>query len=96
MSDFRKDDPFYENPNIEVVPVIAAFNKEGKMKPLYLMYYGLRLKIDHTWRINEQDRTWYDYICEVTLIDRVQVLKLSYDVYTQKWVVHLPGPSKNP
>lgn len=83
-------DSFDDNPNIETVPVIVAFSRDGRMKPLYFRYFGMRLKIDNTWRINERDKTWYDYVCEVTLIDRVQVVRLSYDVYTQKWVIHLP------
>ena len=95
MEDLQNHDTFDDNPNIEAVPVIVAFNKDGKMKPLYFMYFGMRLKIDHTWRINERDKTWYDYVCEVTLIDRVQVVRLSYDVYTQKWVVHLPVQRPN-
>ena len=74
----------------EAVSTLVAFNKAGEMMPRYFLYHDLRLKIDHAWRVNIDSAVWLDYVCEVTLIDRIQTVRLSYNVYDRRWMLHLP------
>lgn len=79
---------FTYNPNVKPVPVIASFNCEGKIIPLYFRYEGLKLKVDNVKWISDRMEYIIKYCCEVTLQDRVQEVILFYfkkrDVWTME------------
>lgn len=78
---------FAYNPNLVVVPVIASFDTQGKIMPIYLRYEGLKLKIDHVkWT---DDRMVYvkKFCCEITLQDRVQEVILYYHKKIDVWTM---------
>ena len=44
--DEEKSNPFINNPNLVIVPVIASFSTDGKMIPVYFSVEGIKIKID--------------------------------------------------
>ena len=44
--DEEKENPFINNPNLVIVPVIASFSTDGKMIPIYFSVEGIKIKID--------------------------------------------------
>lgn len=79
---------FADNHNIILVPVIASFNAEGKVVPLYFSLEGLRLKIDNIKCIKRNTESILEFICEVTFSDRVKTVLLSYHVHYKVWSVN--------
>ena len=74
----EKNNPLINNVNQIPIPVIATFNKEGKMFPLYFSIEGIRLKVDHIKWQNDKAAWGNQYRCEVTLGDRVEEVDLFY------------------
>lgn len=81
------DNPLAANPKWIPVPVIASFDKEGKIRPLYFRYQGLRLKVDNIRYIKEDVTSRTTFVCEITLSDRVEPVVLSYQKFEQMWVI---------
>ena len=43
----EKENPFINNENLVAVPVIASFNTEGNMIPIYFSVEGIKIKIEN-------------------------------------------------
>lgn len=41
--DEEKENPFINNPNLVIVPVIASFSTDGKMIPVYFSVEGIKI-----------------------------------------------------
>ena len=49
----EKENPFINNPNLVIVPVIASFSTDGKMIPVYFSVEGIKIKIDKVICVKE-------------------------------------------
>lgn len=78
---------YTDNPVVEAVPVIASFDGDGRIVPLYIRYEGLRLKVDHiVWRM-EDAFARETFCCEITMSDRVLQVLLHYDKKPGVWTM---------
>ena len=44
--DEEKENPFINNSNLVIIPVIASFSTDGKMISIYFSVKGIKIKID--------------------------------------------------
>lgn len=88
LPEMEKENPFANNPNLLPVPVVATFNKEGKMIPLYFAVEGIRIKVDHVRWTKSMPLLGELFGCEVTVTDAVQQVELcwhkNYNIWTLK------------
>lgn len=77
----------FQNPNLIPVPVIASFNAEGELRPLYFSVEGLRLKVDNIRFTDKRMCDIIEFRCEVTFIDRVQSVTLRYHKRQGRWMM---------
>ena len=85
--DKEAENPFAYNPNIVPVPVIASFDTQGKIIPLYFRYEGLKLKVDHLKWSSDRMEFIIKYCCEITLQDRIQEVTLYYHKKMDMWTM---------
>ena len=78
---------FASNPDLAPVPVIASFDTNGKIIPLYLRYEGLKLKVDHIRWASDCMEFVKKFCCEITLQDRVQQVIVYYHKKTDLWTM---------
>lgn len=79
--------PFVDNVQHVPVPVIASFNKEGKIIPLYFSVEGIKLRVDNI-KWENAGRMWGNHFkCEVTLGERVEEVDLYYFADSRKWTM---------
>ena len=76
-----------ENKNLILTPVIASFDTEGKIRPLYFSFEGLRLKIDNIKCIKKLTDSQIEFACEITLIDRVKTAYFVYHTNYRAWSI---------
>lgn len=60
-----------------IVPVIASFNTDGKIMPLYVRIQGISYKIDSSWMYSNFIST-VDFNCKVIDGDSLKPLILTY------------------
>lgn len=74
----EKEAPVFNIENQVAVPVIANFNSEGGMIPIYFAMNGIKIKIDNIqWKSDK--KTWgSQYRCEFVLNNRVETVDLFY------------------
>lgn len=89
MAVYSDVDIFKENPNIQLLPVIASFDAKGHIRPLYMNYQGLRLKIDNIKCVNKVTSNQIEFICETTLSDYVKTVYLMYHTDYRVWSLNL-------
>lgn len=79
--------PSINSRNHVTVPVIASFNTEGKMIPLYFSVEGLRIKIDRiVW--GKEDLVWgSQYRCKICVSEIAEEIELSYFKHTNMWAL---------
>ena len=70
--------------HLKLVPVIASFNTEGVIKPLYVRIDGEDIKI---WRVfpAENNTSILTFRCEVMDGDLVREIKISYHMREMVW-----------
>lgn len=73
-------------PNIIPVPVIASFDTEGRVMPLYFRYkeHG---SIPVTMKSQVKYITYVQFSCECEIDDRICQIYLIYEWREQKWYV---------
>lgn len=85
---------FRQNPNFEGVnnsiPVIAAFDRHGKIKPLYigmLLSDGTResIQIDKVLWQEQQYANMIVYQCLITILDKQAEIRIGYDTSAHIW-----------
>ncbi len=71
----------------KLVPVIASFDTQGHICPLYVRIDGVRLKIASYWEKNHF-RNITEFVCQVESNGTLRPILLSYYHDTQNWVIH--------
>ena len=74
---------FYPN---DIVPVIASFDSEGHIAPLYVRIRGEPYKIASFW-VSATFRNAIDFKCKVVDGDCVKPLALTYHVQANMWTI---------
>lgn len=82
----EKEAPVVDLQNQTIIKVIASFNKEGDMIPLYFDIDGISIKIDN---IKTHDNAVWGsrYRCQITLIDHVETVELYYYNVRKIWTL---------
>lgn len=73
-----KEAPPVNLENQTIVPVIASFNENGKMIPLYFATNGIRIKINNIKWISKEMTWGMQFRCEITVQDRTETVDLCY------------------
>ena len=83
----EKNNPFINNPNLVTVPVIASFNTEGNMIPIYFSVEGIKIKIDKIiW--NKENLAWgSQYRCRICVCDVLEEIELMYFKHKNMWTL---------
>lgn len=71
---------------VELVPVIASYNTEGRVKPLYVMINDERYKVENYW----EKSTIYnniDFNVSLSKDDRIYKLILTYHIRETAWTI---------
>lgn len=68
------------------VPVIASFDSEGHLKPVYVRLVGTARKIDSCWMQSQFVNTMV-FNCKVIVEDRLVPLQLTYHSREHVWTV---------
>lgn len=88
-----KEAPSVDLKNQIIVPVIASFNNDGKIIPLYFAIEGIRIKIDHI-KWESPNKAWgTQFRCEITLYDHVDTIDLYYYDSKRIWTMKRLSPS---
>ncbi len=70
----------------DTVPVIASFDTDGHMKPLYVRIQGIPYKIDSYW-VKSQYANSTEFHCQVINGDRRIPLSLTYHAEESVWTM---------
>lgn len=83
----EKHNPFINNPDFHVVPVLASFSTEGKMVPIYFSIEGLKIKIERVvWTCD--NLAWgSQYRCQIHVNNKVEEIDLLYYKNRNLWTV---------
>lgn len=71
---------------VDIVPVIASFDSEGHISPLYVRINGLSLKIESFW-ISSTFQNVVDFKCKVSDNGYLKPLALSFHRQEGMWTV---------
>lgn len=71
---------------VDIVPVIASFDSEGHIAPLYVRINGLSLKIESFW-ISSTFHNTVDFKCKVSDQGYLKPLSLSFHRDEGMWTV---------
>lgn len=82
----KGDNQMSNQPNIIPVPVIASFDTEGRVMPLYFRYkeHG---SIPVTMKSQVKYITYVQFSCECEIDNRIYQVYLIYEWREQKWYV---------
>lgn len=76
----------YAGDPIELVPVIASYDSEGHIKPLYVRIKDERYKVINYW-IKTSCGNNIDFNCTLSLNDRTYKLMLTYHIRETAWSI---------
>lgn len=84
----------YAGDPIELVPVIASYDTEGHIKPLYVRINDDRYKVENYW-IKYSCGNNIDYNCTLSRDGRIYKLILTYHIRETAWSIpkYLVRPS---
>lgn len=72
-----------------VVPVIASFNSDSKIAPLYIKIAGETYKI-HSFTERQQE-TWslhfYVFDCKIVVYNQIKSIELTYRTNERLWTI---------
>lgn len=83
----EKENPFINNANLVIVPVIASFNKEGNMIPIYFSVEGIKIKIDRIIWAKEKLAWGSHYKCRICVSDVAEEIELMYYKSRNMWTL---------
>lgn len=72
------------------VPVIASFNPEGKMIPIYFSIEGLRIKVEKILWSTENYVWGNQYHCQITLGEQSEQVDLFFFKTRGVWTLQRP------
>lgn len=76
----------YDVKPTKIVPVIASFDAEGHIKPLYVRIGELSLKVHSSW-IKPASKNILEFNCELEDDDRLKPLILTYYRNEMVWAI---------
>ena len=76
----------YNSDPIEIVPVIATYDTEGNLKPIYVRLNGDSLKVD-TYLAKASEESDIDFYCTLSHNDCRMRLILTYHVKETVWSI---------
>lgn len=82
-----KEAPPVNLDNQTIVPVIASFDKNGKMIPLYFSTNGIRIKINNIKWISKAMTWGMQFRCEITVQDHTETVDLCYYNTLRIWTL---------
>lgn len=71
---------------VDIVPVIASFDSEGHIKPLYVRINNEILKIDSCW-VSSTFHNTTEFKCKVIDNNRIKPLKLTFHATESMWTI---------
>lgn len=77
--------------NMQIVPVIASFNDDGQIKPLYVGIQGQRYKVDSYW-VRRSFSNQIEFQCKIIIDHRLHPLIITYHLHECIWTI--PGMEK--
>ena len=72
----------------EIVPVIASFNDDGQIKPLYVGINGNSYKIDSYW-VRRSFSNQVEFHCKIIIENVIKPIILTYYLHECIWTI--PG-----
>ena len=72
--------------SMQIVPVIASFNSDGQIKPLFVGLNGERYKIDSYW-VGQCFSNQIIFHCKVITGDTLRPLILTYYMHECIWTI---------
>ncbi len=71
-----------------IVPVIASFDSNGRIKPIYVRIYGAAYKVDSSHMISNYIHTM-EFTCKLIDGDSLRPLMLTYHKQEGMWSVRI-------
>lgn len=78
--------------SMQIVPVIASFNNEGQIRPLYIGINGERYKVDSYW-VRRNFSNQIEYHCKLIIEDSLKSVIITY--YLNECIWTIPSYSNN-
>ena len=79
----------YDFTNVTIVPVIASFNSDSQIAPLYVKIKGETYKI-HSFHERQQE-TWslhfYVFDCKIVVNNQLKAIRLTYRTKERIWTI---------
>lgn len=77
----------YDYERVKCVPVIASFDSDGHIMPLYVRINGQPFKVDSYWVKNTFTKYDFEFNCKVTDGERLIPLALTYHQAERVWTI---------
>ena len=77
----------YNGNPVELVSVIASYDTEGRMKPLYVRINDERYKIESCWIKPSICGDILDYNCTLVRDDRIYKVIMTYHIRETTWTI---------
>ena len=71
---------------VDIIPVIASFNEEGQIKPLYVGINGNRYKVESYW-VRRSFANQIEFHCKLLLEKALQTLIITYYMNECIWTI---------
>ena len=71
---------------MQIVPVIASFNDEGQIKPLYVGINGERYKVDYYW-IRRIFSNQIEFHCKLIIENMLKPIIMTYYLNECIWTI---------
>ena len=71
---------------VTVIPVIASFNEDGQIKPLYVGIDGNRYKVESYW-VRRSFANQIEFNCKLLLEESLQTLIITYYMNECIWTI---------
>ncbi len=71
---------------VDIIPVIASFNEEGQIKPLYVGIDGERYKVESYW-VRRCFSNQIEFSCKLLLGETLQTLIITYYMNECIWTI---------
>lgn len=71
---------------VTVIPVIASFNEDGQIKPLYVGIDGNRYKVESYW-VRQSFANQIEFNCKLLLEESLQTLIITYYMNECIWTI---------
>ena len=77
----------YDYLPVDCVPVIASFDGDGHVAPLYVRIKGRAFKVDSYWVKGSYYRNIIDFNCKIMDGDKLIPLSLTYHQNESMWTI---------